>query len=139
MQSIDQYKMINLKDEIGLENVNGVLFWAFVRESEKSDFLETIKSYTDDLKARDKVRSWHLKEWTNMENHFFTSDNTWDRPSTNFWFCIDPSNQYTVGDWFMFLGAQDRVNAFTDGIKFDYETWWVPKSDEYKEKDYARR
>lgn len=141
MQKFDEYKLINLKEKIGLENVNGVPFWAFIRESEMEDFLIAIKSYTDDLKARDKIRSWHLKEWTNMENHLWRDpeNNSWNRPSTNFWYCIDPSDRFNVGDWFMFIGAEDRKDAFMQSICFDYMTSWLPQSDEIKNVDYTRR
>lgn len=141
MQRFGEYKMINLQDEIGLENVNGVPFWAFVRESEKEDFLIAIKSYTDDLKARDKIRSWHLHEWTNMEHHLWRDPekNSWNRPSANFWFCIDPSDKFNVGDWFVFVGGEDRRKAFEACIQMDYYTWWMPISEEEKNKDYSRR
>lgn len=126
MRNCDEYTLLNLKEEIGLENTNGVPFWVYVHSDDKDTLLESIADYIADLRDRDKVRKWRLKSWTDIDKHIhrLTFLDRPEKPSCNFWWCVDETSPSYVGDWFMFVGGMDRVNAFLYTLKYDHDNWW---------------
>lgn len=136
MQKRHDYRLVNLKEEMGLENVNGIPFWVYIHREDYGDFIVAFKDYIADLRDRNKIRSWHLKEATYIERHLdrLTFLGRPEMPRGNFWWCIDIREGY-VGDWFLFLGAKDRVNALLHAFEHDYTNWWINLSDEDRNQD----
>jgi hypothetical protein len=134
------YAVIDLQDAIGLKTYNDQPFWAYVYMPTVIDFLEAIKSYTDDLLSRDKVREWHLKEWTGIEYHLRNDgDYTKSMARHNVWYSIDDITKTRTGDWFLTFGKQEVPYAIGKIIMKDYKNWWLNLSEEDRKKNYSDR
>lgn len=141
MQRLYEYAIINLGETIGLYTSCDIPFWAFVNVQDIQDFTEAMKDYTDDLKARDRVRQWHLKEWTSIDEHFSSyspGEVDFFPKKSDAWFCIDQRDRWHVGDWFMFVGDESIKEGFLTRIRQDHTDWWLVLPEDERKKDYTR-
>lgn len=85
---------------------------------------------------QDFVREpYHLKEYSDLDNLARVADisKPWTICHTRFWWCIDRDD---CGEWMAFL-EEDSEKIYS-AIQYDYQNWWLAKSEEEREEMYKR-
>ena len=78
---------------------------------------------------------YSLKEYSELEKipTAKKDDTSFERRSTNFWWCID-HNEY--GDWMACMSSESA--KLFEILTHDYENWWLKKSLEEREEEYRK-
>ena len=76
---------------------------------------------------------YHLQEYSELEKipNSSIEDTGFDKMRTNFWWCIEFNK-----DWMAFLNSNRAL--FEKGINYDYNNWWLQKSEEEREQEYVK-
>lgn len=137
-RDINSYELIDLS-QYGITPINRFIkkgkFFAYVFKNEKEIFLESFKDYIEDLRDPEKIRNWYLKSWTDLDI-YFQKDYFKENTNIDAWFCIDNINKIYIGDWFLFFGKQNTVDAFNTILMKDFNDWWLKLPEEIRKKNY---